>query len=291
MFSSRPKFLYTFVVDEIRNVPKHSGSCYVQWRIHNTLPALKGRTPTTHIKDFRAVWRHTEEGVLKVGTKDNELQPRWLELEVFIVTKSHAQHDQGRTERQKSFLGKIMINLSEFAGVDGTQPMRYLLKDSRVNAVISVSIGMSLIKGNLNDYIIPKLSSKGLANALDESTFESVSNSSKHGGASASSPMSDQKFHRSLKFASDPVITRLYQRTFEISWDPRPGEYTAEECVDDIILGSDGWAKNEDGVNIIDLQLDRYKKQDASNLKQADKLKEIDIRPDLKSWNVQHLIN
>jgi hypothetical protein len=292
-FSSRPKFLYTLIIADIHNIPKPSGSCYVQWRILNTLPSIRGRTSTAHIKDYKAVWKYAEEGIVKLSTKATQLQPKWIELEVYIVTKHHQTSKSGEelgSSREKSFLGKVHINLAEFAGLDGTQTMRYLLKDSRVNAVLNVEIGMTLVKGDINDYIVPPMRSKGLTNVFGDSMYESSSMGSRHGAASASSP-SEQRFHKSSKIASDPIITKMYQKTFEISWDPRPGEFTADECVDDIMNGGDGWAKNQEGVDFIDLQMETYKQAEAEEENKATMLKEARIRQDMKSWHVQHLFH
>ena len=51
-----------------------------------------------------------------------------------------------------------------------------------------------------------------------------------------------------------PLIESLYQKTFKLPWDPRPGEFTPRERVEDILQGGNGWAKNEKGINLIDLQ-------------------------------------
>ncbi|ODV75432.1 uncharacterized protein CYBJADRAFT_160854 [Cyberlindnera jadinii NRRL Y-1542] len=308
MLSSKPKFIFALVITDIQNVPKHSGSCFVKWRILNTLPSIKGRTPAAHVKDFKAVWKHTEEGIVKVGTKDKALQPKIVELEVYHITRHHSHHhhqnnyhpdipllDELPSVRQTSYLGKVTVNLSEFAGIEGTQPMRYLLKDSKVNAVLNVEVGMTLIKGNLADYVVPPIRSKGLLNMFEDSVYESSSSGSKHGAASAVSPFSESKLHRSAKITSDPVITRLYQKTFEISWDRRPGEFSAEECVDDIIVGGDGWAKNEEGENFIDVQLASLKShshhQARHNTLYSPTTEYESVQtPSHKSWQVHHIV-
>ncbi|ODQ79487.1 hypothetical protein BABINDRAFT_176389 [Babjeviella inositovora NRRL Y-12698] len=50
----------------------------------------------------------------------------------------------------------------------------------------------------------------------------------------------------------DPIINKFYNKICDISWDQRQGEFSPQECVDDIFNGGTGWAKNEDGVYLID---------------------------------------
>lgn len=270
----------------------------MRWRILGTLPVVKGKTPHAHIKDYKATWHHAIEGFIKVGTKGKELHAKWLELEVFVSNKHH--HNLKLPEElradEKQRIGKVSINLVEFAGVEGTLPMRYLLQESRINAVLNVEVGLTLAKGGqLGDYIIPPLSkSRGISSTLNESVHESVSGVSKGVGSGVSSPLSDHKFQRSLIITSDPVVARLYQRTFELSWDPRPGEFTADVCVDDILEGGDGWAKNEDGVNFVDLQLEQLNRYQAACDAQLDKsttVKRGDSRPDMRSWEIHHVFH
>ncbi|SSD58540.1 uncharacterized protein SCODWIG_00301 [Saccharomycodes ludwigii] len=74
---------------------------------------------------------------------------------------------------------------------------------------------------------------------------------------------------------TNSVLEKLYEKTYQIPWDPRPGEYTPKECIENIFEGGDGWAKNDNGVDLIDLQalrlselesIEDYKMQAAYNL-------------------------
>ena len=57
-----------------------------------------------------------------------------------------------------------------------------------------------------------------------------------------------------ISASMSPLVDNLYQKTFQLPWDPRPGEFTPRECVEDILQGGNGWAKNEKGICLIDLQ-------------------------------------
>ncbi|CDR37813.1 CYFA0S01e17744g1_1 [Cyberlindnera fabianii] len=327
---TRPKYLMTLVVTDLSNVPKPSGHCYVQWRISNTLPAVRGKTQPAHIRDYRCVWKHTEEAVVKLNTNSNGvLLEKMLHLEVFAVVKyhHHQHHHQGPssiysdgslqvrhaatvannvaeehlpTRTEKTFLGRVTVNLAEFCGEEGPTSARYLLNDSKVNAVLCVEIGMLLINGDQRDIVVPPKTKRGIGTVLDDSGHEGSSFSTNGApsisllrdhrrAASGSQVTSGDKHNRWLRIVTDPVISRLYQKTFEMSWDPRPGEFNADESVDDILHGGDGWAKNAQGERFIDLQMVKVN----NNLERwkRDAPKESEVRDGLRSWTPAHIFH
>lgn len=336
--SKRPKFLLALQIQELANIPKIHGACYVKWHIKDsslTSQQLKGRTSKVHIKDHRATWDYNYETLLRLAVNGNKvLQEKILVLTVYIGVPEHhhahqhvsindelhpenhlqqLEHQIEHFEHQlpkvekKTVLGKVEINLAEYVNYEEPTSNRYLLQRSKVNCIMTVKIGMELLKGDKSEFIAPSMKSsnifKGIANVLNESihdssTMQSSTGASHHRTGSGSQMSSSDKLHRTIAITSDPVVSKLYEKTFEISWDPRPGELTAGECIDDIFNGGDGWAKNEDGVNLIDLDIKAnrthhtlYQVNDANgDAATKSLLKESEVREDLKSWYISHIL-
>ncbi|CCD25223.1 uncharacterized protein NDAI_0E04060 [Naumovozyma dairenensis CBS 421] len=103
-----------------------------------------------------------------------------------------------------------------------------------------------------------------------------TNNSSRSTGAytssatTTSSSFDNNKYIKStISNSMKPLIEKLYEKTFQLSWDPRPNEFTPKECINDILNGGNGWAKNEKGINLIDLQtlqLNEMELEDPSSL-------------------------
>ncbi|CCH46973.1 hypothetical protein BN7_6580 [Wickerhamomyces ciferrii] len=348
--SKRPKFLFSLRIQELANIPKVSGACYVKWYLKDSpTQQTRGRTQKVHIKDHRAYWGYDYEALVKLGINRNKLlQDKILVLIVYTENSHHHHHHQRThskdnnsslnpnpqnqldhrplipvdklenldeklipTTDQKTTLGKIEINLAEYVNYEEPTSNRYLLQQSKINCILNVKIGMELIKGEKSEFIAPSMKNsnvfKGISNVFNESSafHESITRPSSaapsHNKANSASGMSspDYKNHKStMAITSDPIVAKLYEKTFEISWDPRPGEFTAGESVDDIFNGGDGWAKNEEGINLIDLDIDANRTQNPLHQVSDYKgdtttqalLKESDIREDLKSWSINHTL-
>lgn len=338
--NKKTKWLFTLSIQELANIPQISGKCYVKWHIKETAKqGLKGKSEKASIKNYRATWSNSSvESIIKMSVnKAKELQEKVLQLVVYIEYSD--SKDNSKDGNKRSVLGKVDINLAEYANYDEPTTNRYLLQDSKVNCILNVKIGMELIKGDKDEFIPPKVKSnsifKGISTVFNESssvtaphsptTNNSTSSSNTHSNANntahttattaskagsskpttpqtphshtSNSQMSSEKYHHSITISSDPVLSKLYERTFEIPWDPRPGEFNAQECVDDIFNGGNGWAKNEDGENLIDLKNLKLKENFESNNNNSNRnnngnkvLKESDIRQDLKSWKITTII-
>ncbi|SCW00091.1 LAFE_0B09252g1_1 [Lachancea fermentati] len=177
---------------------------------------------------------------------------------------------------RKLLLGSLSINIAEYINREQTAVTnRFLLQNSKVNSILSLAIRMELIRGSFDDFKLPDSFSSGqlpnsfrngIGEVFDESS-DMPSPVSSTFPASTTSPGSGQvqSLDSQVKKATEtqgsftiainnPFVDRLYQKTFQIPWDPRPGEFTPKECVDDIFEGGDGWAKNESGINLIDIE-------------------------------------
>lgn len=320
--SKKPKFLFTLEIQELANIPKVSGSCFVKWHIKDTTSQqFKGSTSKSHIHHYRANWDYNYETLLKIpiSSRNKLLHEKVLVMIVYVEFSDHPHLNGINANIHQTFnkiddkiplkvdkrikLGKVEINLSEYANYEEPLSNRYLLQDSKVNCILNVKIGMELLKGDKTDFVAPSIKSsnifKGITNVFNESinessTAPSSAGASHHRANSGSGISSTERFHKSVAITSDPIVSKLYEKTFEISWDPRPGELTAAECIDDIFNGGDGWAKNEEGINLIDLQIEAngtsnplFQMHDI-NGDATRPVKESDVREELKSWAVHH---
>ncbi|AET40988.1 uncharacterized protein Ecym_7139 [Eremothecium cymbalariae DBVPG len=179
----------------------------------------------------------------------------------------------------KLLLGAVSTDLVEYVnGQQTATTKRLLLQKSKINSILTINIQMQLIRGTYDDFNLPLSirpagnSRIGLNEMFEEtaSDFASPVISIPHPSRASSPSISvTSALHHtatsplrrlpkydgllSMTF-SNPLIEKLYQKTFQVSWDRRPGEFTPRECVEDIIDGGDGWAKNELGLNVMDLQ-------------------------------------
>ncbi|QLL31584.1 hypothetical protein HG536_0B04480 [Torulaspora globosa] len=176
----------------------------------------------------------------------------------------------------KLLLGMVSLNLAEYVREDEQATTnRFLLKKSKVNSILNVMVQIKLIRGSYRDFLVsrslvPGALRSGINDILDDSSDMGSSTSSAF-QPSVSSPLRNKfsmgqrktvgssfaSTERSKNFISasmSPLVDSLYQKTFQLPWDPRPGEFTPRECVEDILQGGNGWAKNEKGICLIDLQ-------------------------------------
>lgn len=193
-------------------------------------------------------------------------------------TLSHSNSSYTQKISSKLLLGTVTINIAEYINRgESVISNRFLLQKSKINSILSLDIQMELIRGTFDDFELPQSFSSGqlpssfrngISEVLDDSsdmnspvssTFHASnggntnSPTSAHGPGYSVTKQSDVQCLTTIAI-SNPLVEKLYQKTFQIPWDPRPGEYTPKECIEDILDGGNGWAKNEKGVNLIDLE-------------------------------------
>ncbi|KAI1433275.1 hypothetical protein GGR50DRAFT_515490 [Xylaria sp. CBS 124048] len=112
---------------------------------------------------------------------------------------------------------------------------RYLLQDSRINSTLRIGILMVQVDGERN-YIAPPLKSAtvfmGGISALIPGTSEQVDAEDAAQTASALSNISKSR---------NAEAQDMYRRALAASWDCQPGELHADECIEDIFAGGNGW--------------------------------------------------
>ena len=255
-----------------------------------------GLSPRTHISNHRAKWDYELENPVQVKLhvdKNNMLERKILKLEFYLETlasekfpiklnvssvprpslaqfPAHSStiqnNDMGSKGYSRLLLGSVSLNIADYIREDEAYtPNRYLLKNSKVNTVIILSIQMQLVRGDYNDFFVNRdprnrnnseSFQSGLGGMLDEDSETNVPMSSINNDSTniSTSNYSNSKRNTISMVTVSPLADQLYQKTFQLPWDQRAGEYTPKECVDDILRGGNGWAKNEKGINLIDLR-------------------------------------
>ncbi|AQZ10861.1 YBL086C [Zygosaccharomyces parabailii] len=289
-----------------------------------------GLTPRVLVENHRARWNYQLEKPIQVKLqvgKNKKLEAKKLVLDVYFEFLETGPKEAGinrakRTSLEapniiktsnnvyapkvsgKLHLGSVSLNISEYVRRD-EQPLinRFLLKKSKVNSIINVTVQMKLIRGSYDDFDVSKTASgqlpgnvrSGIDDILEDSSDKSSPISSTYQSSQSGSPRSNQypqSIRGSVRMVNgnmsplnasvngsvngkaqsymgmtspstqgntisssiNPLVENLYQKTFQLPWDPRPGEFTPKECVEDILQGGNGWARNEKGISLIDIQ-------------------------------------
>lgn len=102
-------------------------------------------TSTKKIHNFKCLFNYQLSCNLKFPFKkrENLIANKYLILRVFFInekTLSETQNSNHHHKGETIELGKIDINLSEYLNFDESVTSKYLLKDSKVNLILSLSI-------------------------------------------------------------------------------------------------------------------------------------------------------
>ncbi|KAH0560096.1 hypothetical protein GP486_003377, partial [Trichoglossum hirsutum] len=214
---------------DLNNVPLVSGNSYVKWYIpYSAAAEHRGRTPKSAIKDHKVVWDYdrTFQARLTID-KNNTLQGPDIQFEVI------QEYSGARGERIT--LGILKLNLAEYAeGGDGEGEegisRRYLMRDSRINSTLKISIAMRQLDGDRN-FHAPALKTApvfgGIAGiaAVEQGDHD------------------DSNYIASLASKSREIgeMQDMYRRTLAASWAGQAGDLPADECIENIFAGGDGW--------------------------------------------------
>lgn len=137
----RPKFDISVTVKELTNLPHVSGYCWIRWYIKDSpKPDARGKTEKYPIREHKATFEkytiHLSSSI-RINSKTNVLREM---VAVFDVLWSHS------SSSDKVTLGKVEVNLSEFVNQD-PHPTRFLLKNSKTNSTLYLTILMKQIDG------------------------------------------------------------------------------------------------------------------------------------------------
>lgn len=168
MFAEKkPRFHLNLAINELSNIPQIQGYCYLELYIRNSSSkshwfsssaghlssqlkkehkGLTGKTLSGNhihvatakkkIHNFRCAFHENISCNLKFPVKksQNLIGNKYLSLRVFYVP----HHDLS----DATVIGRLEVNLSEYLNFSGTKTLKYLLKDSKVNLILSISIAL-----------------------------------------------------------------------------------------------------------------------------------------------------
>ncbi|WPG98463.1 Hypothetical protein R9X50_00125400 [Acrodontium crateriforme] len=267
--SRRARFeLYLSILD-LNNVPLVSGSSFVKWHLPSSTAAEhRGRTERCPIRDHRVQYGYTKTLPVRLTlSKDGMLQECRISFDVLQEYSAG-----GRGER--IVLGRVDCNLAEYVeasenlppppigsragkeSIDLTQNppgvvRRYLMQDSKINSTLKLGIYMRHVEGT-REYIAPPLRTApvfgGIAGIISSS--DPVSQAAHAGGIADDGP-GDASISGSGGATPVPTLSvtnreigemqDMYRRTLAAFWASQPGELKADEAIEDLFSGGDGW--------------------------------------------------
>nr|POE88159.1 uncharacterized protein CFP56_11388 [Quercus suber] len=266
--SRRVRFELTLSILDLNNVPLVSGTSFVKWHLPSSTAAEhRGRTPKCAIKDHRVNFDYSINIPVRLTVgKDGMLQENCVDFEVLQEYSAG-----GRGERIT--LGHVKCNLAEYVeasempvspgatrhgmgdgGGDGSGIVRrYLMRDSKINSTLKLSIYMKFVEGT-RDYIAPPLRTAPVFGGIAGIIQSSEPASTTHGVGSRAMNGGETDHEYEIDSAPIPSLSTtnremgemqdMYRRTLAAFWASQPGELKADECIEDIFAGGDGWGKH-----------------------------------------------
>ncbi|PVH97550.1 hypothetical protein DM02DRAFT_616428 [Periconia macrospinosa] len=234
----RPKFELHLRILDLNNVPLVSGSSFIKWHLpHSTAAEHRGRTESRAIRDHKVFYDYDVKlPVRMIVDKNGMLQESPIELEVI-------QEYSGGGRGERISLGNVKINLAEYVeqselnGASVDEPgitRRYLMQDSKINSTLKLSIYLRQIEGDKN-FIAPPLKTAQV--------FSGIAGIVSGEQGDTEGPGSTPSLIAGSREAGE--LQDMYRRTLAAYWTAQPGELKADECIEDIFAGGDGWGDRE----------------------------------------------
>ncbi|MCJ1307063.1 hypothetical protein MMC25_000709 [Agyrium rufum] len=272
----RPKFELCLSIIDLNNIPLVSGTSYVKWHLPSSTSAEhRGRTTKATIREHKAAWDYEKIiPVRLVIDRGGVLQDTEIHFE---IVQEYASGSRG----ERILLGNVKLNLPEYVdagaagredGDEGLRPgsgggggggggstrgtglglvggvgaasgmmgadkergvtRRYLMQESKINSTLKVRITMKQLDGDRN-YSCPPLKVArvfgGIAGIMTGEQGEP-----------------DDLGHMpsiSSKTREIGELHDMYRQTLAASWAAQWGELPADQCIEDIFAGGDGWGK------------------------------------------------
>lgn len=240
---------------DLNNVPLVSGTSFIKWHLPSSTAAEhRGRTNKCAIREHRVAYEYEKRLPVRLTVgKDGMLQECPVEFEILQEYSAG-----GRGERIE--LGNVRLNLAEYVDpADPTSPSavpreesaedggivrRYLMQDSKINSTLKLGIHMRYVEGS-REYYAPALRTApvfgGIAGIISSSdpvaTPNNNAGSNEDGGAGGQ----DTLPNLSIRNKELGEMQDMYRRTLAAFWASQPGELKADECIEDIFAGGDGW--------------------------------------------------
>ncbi|QSZ34633.1 hypothetical protein DSL72_007487 [Monilinia vaccinii-corymbosi] len=237
----KPKFDLTLRIIDLNNVPLTSGTAYIKWSLPNTSAAEhSGQTARSPIKEHKVTWDYTRTLLVRLTIdKNNQLSECLLHLDII------QEYNSGQSAKgERDTLGHITLNLAEYveeSEVEGEEGVvrRYLLQESKINSTAKIGIAMRQVEGERN-FVAPVLKSApvfgGIAGIMKGENGEG-----------------DDETPQLQKTSDRSDLQDMYRLSLAASWSASPFEMTADECIEDIFAGGDGWKRDsEDPSQLVD---------------------------------------
>ncbi|KAI4205331.1 MAG: hypothetical protein LQ346_001479 [Caloplaca aetnensis] len=211
---------------DLNNIPLVSGTSYVKWHLPSSTSAEhRGRTSKETIREHKVAWDYTKVLPVRLTIDRNGmLQESLIHFEVMQEYSSGARGE-------RIILGKVEFNLAEYVDAgedgDGTITRRYLMQDSKINSdrnFTAPPLKPNPIFGGIAGILNPE---QGGGHGDDFSHMPSMSSKTREAGK----------------------LQDMYRRILAASWAAQEGELPADECIEDIFAGGDGWGKATKGIN------------------------------------------
>ncbi|KAI9817733.1 MAG: hypothetical protein M1826_001489 [Phylliscum demangeonii] len=230
----RPKFELHLKVIDLNNVPLVSGTAYIKWHLPSSASAEhRGRTGKSIIKDHRVQWNYHKIIAVRLTVDKNQmLQESDIHFEVLQEYSSDARGE-------RIILGHVRLNLAEYVEANTAASesereegitRRYLMQDSKINSTLKISIGLKQIEGDKH-FVAPPLKSApvfgGIAGIISGEQMEQEE-------AGNLNPLN-------FRVSENRELQDMYRRTLAASFAAQAGELPADECIESIFAGGDGW--------------------------------------------------
>ncbi|KAL8816907.1 MAG: hypothetical protein Q9223_004168 [Gallowayella weberi] len=222
-------------VIDLNNIPLVSGTSYVKWHLPSSTSAEhRGRTSKEIIREHKVAWDYDKLLPVRLTIDRNALlQESEIHFEVMQEYSSGARGE-------RIILGNVRLNLAEYVDAgedgDGNVTRRYLMQDSKINSTLKIGISMRQTDGDRN-FMAPPLKSAPVFGGIA-------------GIMTAEQGQGDDFSHMpsmSSKTREAGKLQDMYRKTLAASWAAQEGELPADECIEDIFAGGDGWGKTLKG--------------------------------------------
>ena len=138
--SRRINFQAQITIESLTDIPLVHGRFFVRWKIRNALNDQRGATQTIPILDHTVTWNNTfSVKVWLVTDKETSLIP--CELSLNVKKETHGG-------KKSESIGKVKVDLADFAGGTKFSTRMYLLQQSKVNSSLRISIDMKQLNGD-----------------------------------------------------------------------------------------------------------------------------------------------
>ncbi|OBT68511.1 hypothetical protein VE03_02870 [Pseudogymnoascus sp. 23342-1-I1] len=225
--SRKPKFELILQIIDLNNVPLVAGQSYVKWHLPmSTAAEHRGTTSKAPIKEHKVTWDYERTLAVRLSMdKTNMLQECCIEFEVI-------QDYNGGARGEKITIGRVRLNLAEYADIHDEEGQvmvrRYLMQDSKINSTVKIGLGMSQLDGDRN-FIAPPLRTAAV--------FEGFT------GVMAVEQEKDKAGYTGAVGINKELaeMQDMYRQTLAASWLCGKGTLAADQCIEDIFNGGDGW--------------------------------------------------